>query len=363
MAVPNILADLHDINTAIFWRGFRAFAWNLPLDRRGVYLIIHIGSGKPYIGIGEIVSRRLRAHSVGHSPRKLRAAIHKHGRASFLIFPLYYGDDDLFGIEADLITVFNSIAYGYNIIAAGGRVGPYGEEFSRILRAAKSVPASRQRQSLAASKTWEERPEVRDAFHAGRDRWVRENGDMLTARMHEIWADPEKRTARIAAMKVGMADPEFRARRGAAVSQAWTEERRASASVLAASTINSPAAKAKSADGVRRSRRDPEVLARQRATLAKPDIKQGWIERTARRWNDPEYRERMTAMLRANAAAQKGKPRKSRPRSAAAEQQAPEETKLALPLCPPDAAVDHEPSLPLQSSQSSPADPARRQDE
>lgn len=150
----------------IEWRGINVRAENQPLSRPGLYVLINLINGKRYVGISQNVRRRLREHSSGTGCAPILAkAFRKYGNGSFVAIPLLYsidGTDHLPELEAAFIREFQSVSNGYNVQAASGAVGPYGESFGAILKAAKSTPESRKRHS-EAQKKHRGTPEARSA--------------------------------------------------------------------------------------------------------------------------------------------------------------------------------------------------------
>jgi group I intron endonuclease len=179
----------------VLWKGFRAFAWNLPLARPGVYLITNLLNGKRYVGISVNLKLRLRVHRYGsRTPTKLKGAFDKYGIGSFLIEPIYYsldGTDHLPVIEADLIAVYDSIRNGYNVMAAFGNVGPAGPVFAETV-----------------ARAWDNRDDTKQRLSEFR---------------RAQWQDPEIRAAQCAAMVEASKRPEVKQRRSAAKSRSWKD--------------------------------------------------------------------------------------------------------------------------------------------
>jgi len=164
-------------NNFVIWKSFMANPVNLPIPRPGAYMIWNMINGKGYIGISENLQNRLTSHARSGSPSKLRNAIKKYRSKSFIIIPLYYmtnyEPELLLRIEVDLIKTFDTIKWGYNVIEACGRVGPYGPLFSAILQ-----------------NTWNDQRRAK-----------------LTEIMKKRWSDPEYRNRAISSMK---ANPNLR---------------------------------------------------------------------------------------------------------------------------------------------------------
>ncbi len=128
---------------------------NAPLKRPGIYRVTHLISGKTYIGISKDLAGRARQHLYPKGSSKLANAIRLHGPSGFMFEPLFYclpGQFDisfLSELEAEKIVENNSIRYGYNIIEACGRVGPYGPEFSKTIVASHARRTPEERSAIA----------------------------------------------------------------------------------------------------------------------------------------------------------------------------------------------------------------------
>jgi group I intron endonuclease len=197
---------------------FRVIPGNEPLRRAGVYVITHEASGKRYVGISQDVRRRFSHHQTGHSPRVLKLAVADFGWSAFLFEPIYYSldgrTDHLPQVEADLIASFGTASgAGYNVQAANGSVGPFGEEYTRIMRALWAEPGFRAAKTRTLKTAWAD-PAVR-ARHAAASKLAQAEPERR-ARQSEaikaVWADPERRRAHSEKMKARHADPAFKAR-------------------------------------------------------------------------------------------------------------------------------------------------------
>jgi group I intron endonuclease len=155
-----------------------------PLAHAGIYSITHIATGRRYIGLSKDIHFRLRRHETGHSDSPLiAAAIAEHGPAAFIAEAMYYsltGAAHLSDVEAMLIERFDTVASGFNIQARSGAGGARGEAFKHRIREGKN------------------RPDVR-------------------AKMLHNAADPEQRARRGAAIREAFDDPEVRERHRRAV--------------------------------------------------------------------------------------------------------------------------------------------------
>lgn len=126
----------------------------MPLAKPGAYLIRNIVNGKCYVGISQNVAKRLKEHARGTSKASLlRKAIKKYGASAFEATPLLYstcGTAWLPIVEAELIILWNCLEHGYNIQAASGAVGPYGEKFRAAARQGKANPVTKAKLRAAA---------------------------------------------------------------------------------------------------------------------------------------------------------------------------------------------------------------------
>jgi hypothetical protein len=137
----------------IDWNGWKVFPDNVPLNRPGAYrfklLLKPEESAGNYIGISGIrsgVAGRCKRHP--SRAKKFENAVHKYGKENFLLTPLYYLTEEeadaltrlsLQVLEADNIITFNAVSNGYNLKASDGGVGPYGPEFSAIMKSAIAI--------------------------------------------------------------------------------------------------------------------------------------------------------------------------------------------------------------------------------
>jgi hypothetical protein len=127
------------------WRGFWAFANNLPEPRAGAYIIQHLASGRSYVGISRDIRKRLASYvqqrRISH---KFKNALSKYGPGAFVILPAYYSitpdGKELPLVEMLLIADLNSVVAGYNTKFADERAGPYGPFFGAIIREALRRP-------------------------------------------------------------------------------------------------------------------------------------------------------------------------------------------------------------------------------
>jgi group I intron endonuclease len=192
--------------------GFLVDPSNWPLPIPGAYGLFCAINDKWYIGISQNVYRRICEHSRirKRCGPKLRRALEKYGPSSFRVIPLCYslsGTDWLPDLEASLIRDFDAALNGYNIVVASGGVGPYGEEFSRIMKQALARPEVRERQS-AAARIVGARPDIRAKRSAFFRKWL---------------SDPEFKRARQDAIDAANQRPETKDRRKAAGSQLFDD--------------------------------------------------------------------------------------------------------------------------------------------
>lgn len=258
---------------------------NPPLARPGVYMLQHRESGKRYIGISNNLRRRIYSHGNGGSPRKLKAAIEKHGRSSFSVTPLFYSltDDTSFlpEIESQLIAEHQSTrSTGYNIKLADGGVGPYGPVFAAIKRA-----------------DWERNRE----FFSAHCRALNKNPVVIAKikeRAAERWADPEFRKKSGAAQKIAQNRPDVIAKRR-------TPESIARLTAAARAHAADAEGQARRIAAVTAARTTPESRAitskRSSEMWAADGMREKFIELQKERWAKPGAKEahskRMTGLM------------------------------------------------------------------
>lgn len=199
MAEHEIRLDIlsyNDFTETVDWRGFRALPDNLPQHLPGMYLAVHLDTGRPYVGIAEDVARRMRAHAMNNSPKRLKAALRKYGKDRFVIMPIYYSVDGTSGLEeleAELIDAFDAIERGFNVCAAKGRVGPYGPMHGKLVSAGITQESREQRRVRAI----ENFPKSREAFRTAGDTYNKSPEGRLekAERTRAMWLDPAYREA------------------------------------------------------------------------------------------------------------------------------------------------------------------------
>jgi group I intron endonuclease len=192
-----------------YFNGFQINLDNYPLPLPGIYRYTNLISGKTYIGMSKNIEQR--EHDEKSSAPVFRKAIIKYGRDNFLLEPLFYWTEGtvnrkwLYQLEAQLIADNNSVKHGYNIKEADGGSGPYGPEFSKILRnywenlTEEELKEIGRKVSigLLANTTKEQRIEIsRIAGKAA-----------VAARTYEEWVEMSKKGGAIGHMFV---DPEVR---------------------------------------------------------------------------------------------------------------------------------------------------------
>jgi group I intron endonuclease len=248
MATAIIRDDFISLNSGptVEWFGLVVLALNMPAHRPGLYVLINLVNGKLYIGMAEDVARRLRAHAMNNSPKKLKVAIKKYGKASFLAVPLFYaldGTEALEPIETLLIAEHDAIDRGYNICAANGRVGPYGPAHSAAVKAG-FTKEGRARTTEAARLNY---PRTQEAFRAGQRAYndSEEGRKANSERMKRQWENPEWAAATITKLKATLAAT--KAQRSEKIRKSWegAEQRRAKTAVQTALIMKNPASIAK----------------------------------------------------------------------------------------------------------------------
>lgn len=137
---------------------------NPPEDRPGVYRLVHLETGRSYVGKAKNLLRRYRVHArdLGSKAPKLRAAIVKYGLSTFYFEPIYItfdrtDEDHLTKAEAVLIAEHDAVSNGFNIHPANG--APLPPEFNERVREALRRPDVRERH-LSAIRAAFSRPKV-----------------------------------------------------------------------------------------------------------------------------------------------------------------------------------------------------------
>jgi group I intron endonuclease len=229
----------------ISWYGFTVYEHNVPEERPGIYLIQNIENKLAYIGISNNVARRCRQHTKGGSNgSKLGRAIYEEGRKTFLICPILYNLQGIAGLahaEKELISSFNSIANGYNVVAASNGIGHFGPAFSRINKAAH-------------------------------------NTKEYLAQVSKTWADPKLKRRHSKALRIALNRPETRIKLRARRRPIVTTEMRKDMSERMIKTQGTPAAKKR-------------IIKHNRA-MAKD---KGWIKRNLEITQDPKRNAKIAA--------------------------------------------------------------------
>jgi group I intron endonuclease len=171
-------------------------ATNHPLSRPGIYRITNLINHKIYIGISKNIKKRAAEHA--RNKFALGNAISKYGCSNFLFEPIFYciNTCDTFflpALEAEKIMELNSIANGYNIIEASGRVGPYGKVFSQKITDAHQRKTSEERSHIARKGKASMSKELKSSV--GRNNAISVGLDELSKRMKIIRLSqtPERR--------------------------------------------------------------------------------------------------------------------------------------------------------------------------
>lgn len=233
-------------------RSFHVSATHPPLAHPGVYSIIHLATGRRYIGLSKDIHHRLRQHARGRSDSPaIAAAIREHGVGAFAAEALYYslsGATNLSDVEAEMIERFDSVAKGFNVQSRSGSGGARGEAFARRVREGKARPDV-QAKTLHNARDPEQRARrgdaIREAFDDPemRERHRRavaavQRDPTHKARMREVYDSPEYRAklravraldrdAKSARMRVWHADPLAKERHRRAVQATCSLERNA----------------------------------------------------------------------------------------------------------------------------------------
>jgi len=215
-----------DYSTLIDWRGFKVFSNNVPEKRPGGYSIWNLVNGKPYFGITGTkkgVADRGKSHAESSANDELKTkfarSLRKYGLSSFLFVPIFYLSEEVVDkiwfqtIEAEWIRENDAIRNGYNVVAASGGVGPYGEEFGNIVKEAMADPGIRERQLAGILAAWAD-PEKKK----NRLEWMKdpEAYKRWQAALYKTNSDPLKIERLIFPLRALFKDPDFIARRSAA---------------------------------------------------------------------------------------------------------------------------------------------------
>lgn len=208
------------------WYGFTVLDGNVPQKRAGIYSITHINSGRVYIGISGNLEKRVREHGrPGGSESKVGRAISALGAENFLVTPLYHtldnSADGLTRIETDLISLYDSISNGFNIIANSSRAGKRGEAFCRAAKAGQNTPEA-------------------------------------IARRREILNDPEMTRKRGDAIRAGLSRPEAKMRLRSRPRTVMTEDGLRRLREAQTATHSAPEMRARKSDAMRRNHSDPD---------------------------------------------------------------------------------------------------------
>ena len=127
------------------WREFKANSFNIPLHKSGCYALICNATNKLYIGMSCNIANRFRnGYSAGS---KINRALAKYGAAAFTVFPLFYAiskECRLKVVESELISTFNTIENGYNIIKYDDETRSYGKEFNAAVKQAMNREETKQ---------------------------------------------------------------------------------------------------------------------------------------------------------------------------------------------------------------------------
>jgi hypothetical protein len=210
------------------WHGILVYRSNIPRSKAGVYLLTNTVNGKQYVGIGQDIAKRIRQHfATSSGSTRLGRAIAKYGVQSFIAEPIYYsttGTDGLPEIEANLIASYATVASGYNIVAAYGGVGPYGEKFAQIIRDSQRLPEVRLASSIRMKARMAD-PEQRKliaewstlswldpVIRARRLDGLMSVRDVITGKATAQWLRPEVRQRTLDAMRAAGECPELRKR-------------------------------------------------------------------------------------------------------------------------------------------------------
>lgn len=269
------------------WCGFKALRWNLPPSKPGVYGFIHIPTERAYVGVSIILAKRIRSHSSTQSPKKFANALKKYGPESFLVLPLFVGHEDiskedLLRAETSLILDFDAVRNGFNISVAGGGVGPYGQEFAAIIKAAYNRPEVKEKWAKAMLIVNAD-PSVQKKRSESLKRTlaIPENREARAIAMRRLHDDPEISARNRASLRVAHATPEYRKNLSAAMKKLNAD----------------PAFREESVRRMREGANKPEALAQRRVSMKiaanLPSAKERESKKMLANWADPETRAKM----------------------------------------------------------------------
>lgn len=203
---------------------------NKPLRRPGVYGLFDRRNGKWYIGLSSSLQVRRydqERHVKNPGERPVTAFIRSVERPEDLVFvPLFYMlpvRRTLFEVESNLIRAFGCVApSGYNVIESYRDPTFWARTFRKEGAAAKrkatlAVPEQRER-ITAHLRT----PEMKAKLRAG---LTPEAYSRASASRHVTMAEPEWRARQSAIMTEVSARPKVNARRSASVKASWERRR------------------------------------------------------------------------------------------------------------------------------------------
>lgn len=290
-----------------YWGGgFLVPINNIPMPSPGCYLLLNLTNGKPYIGIGGNVERRLKYRAARGNSQKLDNAIKKYGLRSFAAVPLCYCNNsaDLYDIEAALIVNFDAIANGYNIIERSGPGALYGPAYNARLAETRGEAWKAKISASQAARLQD--PEAREGLsRRAKARMAKpEVREHLSETSKAAFADPEIYERWLAAHN----DPAVKEARIASLSAYWKEH--PEAKEKCAALMRDPEMQARLLAG-----RTPEIEAARteatRAARGTPESRQKTVEASLRSWQgprrqkqeattaDPEWRRQMSETISA----------------------------------------------------------------
>ena len=265
------------------WRGIYVRADNTPDSRPGLYVLINKVNGKRYVGISQNVRRRLREHTAGNGCVPiLSKAFRKYGNGAFVAIPLLYsidGTDHLPELEAAFIAELDTIKRGYNVLAAWGGVGPYGEKFSEIMRTVQSDPDLKERLALKKQELWSQ-PGYREWAAAiakeVQNRPERKKAASVHATHMHKNRSPDERTRINASISASHSTKAAKAHRSKISKQKWADpELRAKITEGITNAFSTPEYKAEQSKRMKSILSDPKVKEKQRNGIANAVARRG----------------------------------------------------------------------------------------
>lgn len=244
---------------------------------------LDFSNGKSYIGITRKTGlERFKRHkkNLGESGNgPLHRAWRKHGEPRLTTLAIVE-NEDLSELEIRAIATFKTIVpFGYNLSFGGWTSPILNPIIKRKIKSSLSRPEVKLKMSSSAKKNWK----------------TEDHKLKLSKSQKAGWSAPGVKNKIIS----DRALPENKQIRSAAQSKAWKNpETRAKMSKAIKDSLSTPEAKRNKSIGAKSAWLRPEVIAKSKATMAKPEVKARYAAAAAKRWADPEYKARVSAKLK-----------------------------------------------------------------